>query len=290
MPAVRLRRIQELLDQAGWLSLRDAQNEFAISEMTARRDFVHLERLGLAERTWGGVVARRSLVPEIAHDERGRIEAEAKEAIAELADALIEEGDTVFLSGGTTALAVARRLASRSHLTIITTSLPALTALVDNSELVVIAVGGRASPYNNDTTGPQAENTLATYRANKAVVGAAGISADGVFNANLERAAIDRIMVTYANEALVVADHTKIGVSALSLVTPLTPRMALVTDRALGPRERDWFDDAAVRVIAPDSEEPRERQRRTPFARSSPSPQPQPSSSAPDQFTKENRH
>jgi DeoR/GlpR family transcriptional regulator of sugar metabolism len=250
-PGARLRLIEELLAERGSLSLRDALTEINVSEMTLRRDFASLERLGLVERTWGGILPKRPLVPELGHNEREQTEAGAKRTIAELADGCIDEGDTVLLSGGTTALAVARRLARRSHLTVITTSLPALLVLAENSELVVIALGGRMSPYNNDTSGPQALAALTGYRADKAVIGATGLREDGVFNANADRAAIDRMMVERANSTLVVADHTKVGRSALSLVNPWAPTLSLVTDLPLPRHARHWLQQSSARVVAP---------------------------------------
>lgn len=253
-PGVRLRRIQELLDVRGSLSLREALAEINVSEMTLRRDFVTLERLGVAERTWGGILARRPLVPELGVDERERTQAEAKRSIAALADTLIAPGETVLLSGGTTALAVARRLAHRDQLTIVTTSLPALMMLSGNPGLVVIALGGRTSPYNHDTTGPLAHEALSRYRADKAVIGATGISAEGIFNANLERATTDRMMVEHARSTLVVADHTKVGRDALVLVAPLAPTITLATDVALPPHARQWFGQASATVATPASQ------------------------------------
>lgn len=250
-PGARLRRIEELLAVRGSLSLRDALAEINVSEMTLRRDFVSLERLGLVERTWGGILPKRPLVPDLGYDEREQIQAGAKQTIAELALGHIEEGDTVFLSGGTTALAVARCLARRSHLTVITASLPALLLLAGNSELVVIALGGRTSPYNNDASGPQTLAALAGYRADKAVIGATGLREDGVFNANADRAAIDRMMVERANSTLVVADHTKVGRSALALVNPWGPTLSLVTDLPLPRHARHWLQQASVRVVTP---------------------------------------
>lgn len=240
-----------MLASQGSLSLREAVNTLSVSEMTLRRDFINLERSGLAERTWGGLLAKQRLVAELSIMERQQREPAAKQAIAELANARIEEGETIFLSGGSTALAVSQQLVHRANLTIITTSLTALKLLSENIDLIVIALGGRTSPYNDDLTGPQVLDALEHYRADKAVIGASGITEEGVFNANIERSAINRKMIAHARMTLIVTDHSKVGRNALTLITRPGPAVTLVTDGPLPARLREAFRDAACEVVYP---------------------------------------
>jgi DeoR/GlpR family transcriptional regulator of sugar metabolism len=246
IPAARIERIRRLVEQSGVVSLRQVMEELGVSEMTVRRDFAALEEMGVVQRTRGGVMAvDRVFVP---YAERQALESEAKAAIGALAAGFVEDGDTVFLGAGTTCLAVARALTECESVTVITTSIPALTTLMTNPALTVISTGGSVNSLGNDLTGPLAEATLSRVRAAKAFVGASGMSAEGIFNSSVARASIDGAMIAAAVETFVVADHTKIGRAALSLVAGLERIAYLVTDEPPAQEATMWLSSADIDV------------------------------------------
>ncbi|UPK75582.1 DeoR/GlpR family DNA-binding transcription regulator [Nocardioidaceae bacterium SCSIO 66511] len=249
IPAARLERLRELVDRRGVVSLKQAQEALDVSVMTVRRDFAALEELGVVRRTRGGVVGVGRVVPDTSYADRKDREVDAKSTIGRAAAGLVEDGDTIFLSGGTTCLAMARALASTKGVTVVTNSLDALAVLVPMPELTVIGTGGHASGRNNDMTGPVAESMIAGLRATKAFIGASGLTPDGVFNADLGRASIDRVMSEAANETVVLSDHTKIGASAFALVTALSGVDSVVTDKTLRKAEREWLTAEDVSVL-----------------------------------------
>lgn len=249
IPAARLERLRELVDREGVVSLRQAQASLEVSEMTVRRDFATLEEMGLVRRTRGGVIGLGRLVPDVPSTERQSREVAGKAAIGECAARFITEGDTIFLSGGTTCLALARALHRHNGVTVITNSVSALPELMRNPGLTVLATGGLASSANDDLTGQVAEAMLAQFRASKAFVGASAIRADGVYNANLARAATDRMMAERASEVFVLADHTKVAASALALVMPLSTVSTLVTDMEPRKGDRDWLRASGLRTV-----------------------------------------
>jgi DeoR family glycerol-3-phosphate regulon repressor len=115
-------------------------------------------------------------------------------------------------------------------LTVITNSLLALPELIGRSGVTTISTGGRASPSDRDLVGPLTTDTLARFKTKKSFVGATGITEDGVFSADPERAVIDRRMVERGASAHVLADHTKFGRAALERVCPLEAISVVVTD------------------------------------------------------------
>lgn len=249
IPAARLERLRELVDQRGVVSLKQAQEALDVSVMTVRRDFAALEQLGVVRRTRGGVVGVGRVVPDTTYAERKDREVDAKSTIGHRAAELVEDGDTIFLSGGTTCLEFARALGTSKDVTVVTNSLDALAVLMPMPGLTVIGTGGYASGRNNDMTGPVAESMVAELRATKAFVGASGLTPDGVFNADLGRASIDRVMSEGATETVVLSDHTKIGASAFALVTPLSGIDYLVTDKTLRKADREWLGKEGVSVL-----------------------------------------
>jgi DeoR family fructose operon transcriptional repressor len=244
IPAARRERIRQLVGESGVVSLREVQEELGVSAMTVRRDFATLAEMGLVRRTRGGVVAIDRVV--LPYEERQEMERDAKEAIGVLAASLVDDGDTIFLGAGTTCLAVAHALAGRSDVTVITNSMPALDVLMAASGANVIATGGSLNAVGQDMTGPLAEATLSRVRASTAIVGASGISADGVFNSSLARAKIDALMIESAVTTILVADHTKLGRAALALVANLDRIATLVTNELPAQEPGGWIASAGL--------------------------------------------
>lgn len=249
MPAARHDRIRSLIREHGIVSLQEVKADLGVSEMTIRRDFAALEQQGVLQRTRGGVMAAGRVVSDRDYGERERLERGAKEAIGRVAATLVEDGDTIFLSGGTTLLELARALIGRHEITVVTNSVQAVSELIGAPGMAVISTGGVASSKGEDMSGPVAEATISRLRARKAFIGASGITPDGVFNAALDRAAVDQLMVAGAGEVYVLADHTKVGHVSLALVTDLQPITALVTDAEVPKAQLQWLRKAGVKVL-----------------------------------------
>lgn len=255
IPAMRLERLKELIADEGALSLRTAMTVLDVSEMTVRRDFAALEDLGLVQRTRGGVVAAGRIAADVSYSQREQHEAAAKMDIGAKAMSLVKDGDILFISGGTTCLAFARALRGQRRVTVITNAVTVLTSLMTDPGMTVMATGGVVSAQDQDMTGPVAAATLARFRVNKAFIGASGISAEGVFNSNLERASTDELMVKAARHTYVLADHTKLDAVALTLVSDLDGIDGLVTDCSPAEGTRRWLEEARVETFTADGQE-----------------------------------
>jgi DeoR family transcriptional regulator, fructose operon transcriptional repressor len=253
IPAARIARMRRFLSERNVLSSKQAQAEFGVSEMTVRRDFAALVAAGHARRTRGGIVHVDHYARDWSHNRRLALEPEGKQLIGALAASLVEDGDTVFLAGGTTCLAMARELVHRRGLTVVTYSIPAFVLLMSNPNIDVFASGGLASSKGDDMTGPFAEAGLQRFWAKKAFIGAAGVMAVGVFNPNVARASADEVMVRQATEVHVLADHTKIGAVSLVKVIGLDKVNSLVTDRPVDQVHEQWLSGMSVQVITPEA-------------------------------------
>jgi DeoR family transcriptional regulator, fructose operon transcriptional repressor len=240
-----------VLSERRVLSSKQAQAEFQVSAMTVRRDFATLVRSGHARKTRGGVVVVDRYFAERPQTQRLTLEPEAKRMVGTLAANLVEDGDTVFVAGGTTCLALARELGARQDLTVITYSVPVLVCLMASPGIEVFASGGLASAKGDDMTGPLAEAGLRRFRARRAFVGASGITPEGVFNSSVPRGSVDAVMIQQAAEAYVLADHTKIGCVSLARVVELEKVNFVVTDKPVAEMDNTWLAKANVQVLSP---------------------------------------
>lgn len=212
-------------------SVSELAGEHNVSEMTIRRDLEALEVLGMVRRVHGGAVAgwNRGYEPPFAL--RVAQNAEAKARIAAQCSELIEDGETLYLDIGTTAMAVAHALAERRGLTVITPNLRAADILLDQPGLRVICLGGIVRGDERSVTGPVAERNLSEFYFDTCILGVAGISLQtGLTDFNIDGASLKRTAIDHARRVLVAADQSKLGQIALANVAPLSRVASIVTD------------------------------------------------------------
>ena len=124
-----------------------------VSESTIRRDLEALDLAGSIKRTHGGAVYTGEVRSMPAFDERTGTAAAEKRAIGLAAAALLEDGDTVLLDGGTTTLEVARALVGR-RVQVVTNSLPIAQLLASSQQTDLILIGGYVYPRTGVALGP----------------------------------------------------------------------------------------------------------------------------------------
>ena len=186
-----------------------------VSESTIRRDLEALDLAGSIKRTHGGAVYTGEVRSMPAFDERTGTAAAEKRAIGLAAAALLEDGDTVLLDGGTTTLEVARALVGR-RVQVVTNSLPIAQLLASSQQTDLILIGGYVYPRTGVALGPLAIATMQTIRVRTAILGAGGIVPEGIYNSNSLLVETERQMMSCGQEIMIVADHTKFGRLALA--------------------------------------------------------------------------
>lgn len=231
----RQQELTRLLEKSGRLSVAQICKQFGISEATARRDLDALSDQGIIRRVHGGAVFLRQATPEEPILRRSDEHEAEKERIGRAAAALIQDGETVFLGSGTTALQVAQNLVN-SRITVITNSLPIINLMSEKENISLIALGGVLRDSELSFIGHITEQALYEVRADKVVIGIRAISIEqGLTNDYLPETLTDRAILNAGRETIVVADHTKCGVISAAFLAPLTSMRTLVTDDATDP-------------------------------------------------------
>jgi DeoR/GlpR family transcriptional regulator of sugar metabolism len=245
----RRRRLLELVSRQGFASLDELVRTLRVSESTVRRDLEALDLAGSVKRTHGGAVYSGEVRSMPAFDERTQTSAVEKRAIGQVAARLIEDEDSVLLDGGTTTLEVARALLGR-RVQVVTNSLPIAQLLASSQQTDLILLGGYVYPRTGVAMGPLAIATMQGIRVRKAIMGAGGIVADGVYNSNMLLVETERQMMACGQEVVIVADHTKFGRLALARLCGLGEIQRLVTDPGVPDEYRTILDAAGVTVHA----------------------------------------
>lgn len=245
----RMLAVLDLLETHEHVTLTDLVRELDVSPATVRRDLADLEEQGMLVRTHGGArAASRTEVPVRLRDSQYR---EAKQRIARRAAALIPPGPySVAISGGTTTAEVAKVLATRPELAIVTNALTTAMEIASRPNLKVILTGGVVRPSSFESVGVIAENTFNAINVGTAILGTDGISAAGGATTHDEtEARTNSAMVRHAQRVVVVADGSKVGRVTLARMAEIDEVHVLVTDASADREELARIERRGIEVL-----------------------------------------
>lgn len=249
----RLLRLLDAINQSGHIAVQELAEQMHASTATIRRDIAALADQGLAVRTRGGVqsTSRGNSVPL---ELRAAVRWLEKQAIGEHAAARVPKGPcAVGLAGGTTVAAVLNALGARSDLTIVTNSIAIALRAAEQRHRRVLLAGGIVDAQSLELVGSLTESTLRQLNVRIAFVGCNGIqAAAGVTEHDDVAARTSRMLMSRAEEVVVVADGSKVGRVALAKSADTAGIDMLITDSLADPVETLRLSHAGVRVIAVD--------------------------------------
>jgi len=224
-------------------------HDLGCSEMTIRRDIRRLERDGFIRQTYGGATAHITRSFDISFNARALLAAREKRLIGMRAAALVEAAGVLFVGIGSTTEQFARYLPARSGLSIVTPILP-ISSMLGTRSLRVVMLGGNVLRDELTCHGPIAIDTLAQYRFDAAVIGAAGISARwGITELTEEEAAVQRAALERTERVIVIADGSKVGATAPIVVAPAREIATLVTDPSAPASELAALRTLGIEVL-----------------------------------------
>jgi DeoR/GlpR family transcriptional regulator of sugar metabolism len=235
--AYRQEKILEHLKKHSFVSVTALADELECSQMTVRRDLKTLEERGLLDRSHGGATASDRVKLEFALAERSATHVNEKSAIGRAAVALVRPGQKIIVHTGTTTLAMARHLVGKEGITVITTSLAVVAALLPARGAECMLLGGLVRDTSPDLYGPLLEDNLERIHPDWAFVGCDGLSVEGGLTAEDPRIARPpAIMIRNAARTVLLADSSKAKADSLISYASLKDIDILITDSAM-PRE-----------------------------------------------------
>ena len=252
LAAQRQKLIVDEIRREGGVRVRELTGLLEVSEMTIRRDIDVLASAGLVDKVHGGATVRGGLsAEEPGFEAKSHRQLGEKEAIARAASKLVEPGQAIGLSAGTTTWRLAHHLASVPDLTVVTNSIQVADVLhrASRPDLTVVLTGGVRTP-SDALVGPVALNAVRSLHLDVLFLGVHGISADaGLTTPNLLEAETDRAFVAASGRLVVVADHVKWGVRGLSRIAGLDEVDVLVSDHGLTSSARAEIKEHVDRLV-----------------------------------------
>ena len=220
-----------MLEAKGRVTVVELSHLTDVSEMTIRRDLESLEREELLKRTRGGAVSVISLSYEPPYILRKDSYTSAKTRIARRAAEFLNEGETIILDVGTTAVEVARALKGRVNLTVLTSNLWAAAILADEPGIVLMLTGGKTRARERSLVGNLATRAFSELVFDVFIMGVAGIHPEfGITDYNIEEALVKRAALGASRRHIVVADSSKIGKVAFAKLCGLEQIDMIITD------------------------------------------------------------
>lgn len=286
LPEERRSRIAQRVADEGAVSVSELSRLFGVAEETIRRDLKALESAGALRRTHGGAVRvggpalGGSNTSSAAYSgaalgsasfggtpfgsrllggapfrvapvsERLSQNHELKEAIARAALELVQEGDTILLDSGSTTLELAKALAARRELVVVTHCLRIAAQLAETPHIAVNVLGGTLRPQELALVGPDTRRALERIRVDKAFMACAGFTLEqGAAVSDVLEAEVKRAMVDAAGQAFLLADHTKWGRISLASYASMDRFAAVITDEGLPEEARVHLRPLGVDIV-----------------------------------------
>lgn len=221
---------------------------FGVTTETIRRDLDALSADGRLARTYGGAAAARGLREPALH-EREHLHVAARSRIGERTAAMVKPGDILMIDSGSTTLHFARHLASRlKNLTVITNSPAIATTLGVNGSVRIILCPGDFDAFEGGVFGVHTVEFLKQLHADRAVIGASGLSMAGPNEAMPGAAHVKRAMMAQAKRTTLLVDASKYGERHLEWIHPWHLFDEIVVDRKPPPPLAEALREADVKV------------------------------------------
>ena len=229
----RRRIVLRLLAERGSVSLQQLTPFSEASEPTVRRDLTRLEDEGLLERVHGGARpvagAKKTLSGQQPFESTLLQYGEWKRRIGREAARLVEDNESIIVTGGSTTFALVEQLGDR-NLQVLTTSLPHADYLLRYTNNRVVLPGGEVIREQGVILSPFDQRRFPNYYAKKLFIGAQAMGPLGLMQTDPTLVRADQRLVEQADEVIALVDSSKFSASGSLVSCPVSRIKRVVTD------------------------------------------------------------
>ena len=229
--ASRHQTIVRLINGGSGMSISAIAETFGVSTETIRRDLVALERGGSVQRVYGGAIPSAR---EAALDERVNMARAGKQAIGNLVAAMIQPDQWIFMTGGSSVLAVAHAMLNGPAVSVMT-NMPAIgEALQAGSRHKVIITGGEYDYIGKTLMGDETFEAIRNCSFDLSIIGVYGLDPEyGLVERTKYNMQLKTRLAAQSRSSIYVGDHTKVGAVGRYRSIPFNEIETFVTDEPL---------------------------------------------------------
>jgi DeoR/GlpR family transcriptional regulator of sugar metabolism len=232
----RISILKSYLRERGKLDVHSMSEMLNVSEVTVRRDLEKLESEGFLTRLHGGAIlkgAEESAQTPGLDSEDAEGEAD-REEIARIAYLMVEDGDALMLTNGPIALRLARKLAGKSALTVLTNDIQVALEIAGQAGNRAVLLGGSPDPDSRALFGSLAQANVQTFFVNKIFVEVDGVSDQLQLTvSSQEKAALIKEALACADDKIVLCEVSRFSRSAFYRLGPLTLARKVITNTSV---------------------------------------------------------
>lgn len=252
------RRHQEILSalqQSGTIAVESLSALLGVTVVTIRRDLDELEQQGLLSRTHGGAMVGHPLFYEPFKNDRSFMEqvkrlADEKRRIGRAAADMIQPGETIAVTPGTTTAEIIRGLPLNRDITVVTNTVNLAMELSKRRDIDVFVTGGHLRGDWFSLVGASAVQSLSNLIIHTLFIGADGLDEQwGASCHNAEESELNAALLKRARRKIAVVDHTKFGVVAGWRICETIALDALITDTGTTEEVLAPFEAKGIQIV-----------------------------------------
>lgn len=228
----RQSEIRRRLERSERVIAGDLAREFGISEDTIRRDLREMAAAGECVRVYGGAISNKAKFVPLQN--RFDVQVEQKRLLAQKSVEVLERGMFVFLDVGSTNLAMCPYFPTNLDLTIATNSPQIAAALMANTGIKLITIGGKIDAGTGAAISAVAVQEAARLHPDLLIMGACGLDIkSGVSAFDQDDAFFKQTISANSGKVVVPLLNDKIGTVAPFSVIPLQQCDYFVVEHSL---------------------------------------------------------
>jgi DeoR/GlpR family transcriptional regulator of sugar metabolism len=242
----RQKSILNLLGHHDEVSVNELSKQLKVSSVTIRQDLNFMESEGLLKRIHGGAVLRDA--DDLAN--RLGVNYDKKLKIARKVAEYVKDGETILIESGSINALLAREIAKKRNVRIITTNVYIARQFRKNAEANVILLGGLYQHQSETLVGKITKVCIDQINYSKAFIGIDGYTPKSGFTLrDLFRSEISGYIIEKSKEVFVVTDSSKFGKTELTRICYPSDIQHVATDSDLGQEYIKDLYYAGVNVI-----------------------------------------
>jgi DeoR/GlpR family transcriptional regulator of sugar metabolism len=251
--AERIQKIKEVVYNRKQVDVTALSALLNVSGVTIRSDLERLEKSGFLSRTHGGAVLNETSTSQddsndillgktIQYDKN-------RESIGAVAAALVEEHEWVFLGPGETCYYIAKQLAARKNINVLTNNIYVINALLPNPQINVIAAGGNLDHKRCCFMGDMFVKCVEDLYIRKAFFSVAGVDFQAGYTVpNEGEMNLIKSISKKSGTLIYLTDSRNFGSISFVSVGGLQSASAVISDNQMPEAYKKYFFENKIRV------------------------------------------
>lgn len=242
--------IYRLLLERGSAKVSELAKLYGMGEETIRRDLAKMADGGLIEKIYGGACIPDNMHRVLPIDTRKVMNISAKKKIVSICKGSVNEGNTVFLDGSTTAWQIAKALCALSNLIVISNSTEVADTFAKSNGIKFIGIGGTMRKRTKTFVGHSTVAAIETYHADIAFICCDGADRlAGITDANEQEAEVRKAMLRQSRIHILAIDSSKIDRTSFSSIAHWDDFHQIITDVQPNASWLEFFRNRSIRCM-----------------------------------------